>query len=148
VRNVTGPTNPLPPQALPTKYSHYRTVRGDGRCGWRAIGYGYFETLIHLGESTKFFEEESRLKSLSNVLIAAGYSKDVFEDFTDETYDLMRKVSNALATGSGDADQILHEAFNDESIQNFIITHLRVSIAHLHLKFACANYNSSSPRHG
>ena len=22
-------------QALPQKYSHYRTVRGDGRCGWR-----------------------------------------------------------------------------------------------------------------
>ncbi|KAF2763961.1 cysteine proteinase [Teratosphaeria nubilosa] len=112
---------------LPQKYSHYRTVRGDGRCGWRAIGFGYLETLIHFGDSGKFLEEEVRLKSLTNVLIAAGYSQDLFEDFADETYELLRKVGAALQTGS--AETVLHEAFNDETVQNYIITHLRLLTA-------------------
>ncbi|KAK4539840.1 hypothetical protein LTR36_010301 [Oleoguttula mirabilis] len=110
-------------EALPQKYSHYRTTRGDGRCGWRAIGFGYFETLIHLGDSNKFLEEETRLRSLSNVLNAAGFDSLLYEDFADEAFDLLRKVANALPAGN--ADVILHEAFNDEDLQNYIITYLK-----------------------
>ncbi|KAI7081307.1 hypothetical protein KC352_g41351, partial [Hortaea werneckii] len=109
--------------ALPQKYSHYRTIRGDGRCGWRAIAYGYFETLIHLGDSNKFLEEEARLRSLSNVLNEAGYDALLYEDFADAMFDTLRKVHNALQTG--DAETILHEDFNDEALQNYIITYLR-----------------------
>ncbi|KAI7223935.1 cysteine proteinase [Hortaea werneckii] len=107
----------------PRKYSHYRTIRGDGRCGWRAIAYGYFETLIHLGDSNKFFEEEARLRSLSNVLNEAGYDALLYEDFADSMFDTLRKVHNALQTG--DAETILHEDFNDEALQNYIITYLK-----------------------
>ncbi|KAK5130340.1 hypothetical protein LTR08_002180 [Meristemomyces frigidus] len=110
--------------ALPQKYSHYRTVRGDGRCGWRAIGFGYFETLIHLGDSNKLLEEETRLRSLSNVLNAAGYGSLIYEDFADEAFDLLRRIANALPTGN--ADLVLHEAFNDEVVQNYIITYLKI----------------------
>ncbi|KAI7457765.1 cysteine proteinase [Hortaea werneckii] len=109
--------------ALPQKYSHYRTIRGDGRCGWRAIAYGYFETLIHLGDSNKFLEEEARLRSLSNVLNQAGYDALLYEDFADAMFDTLRKVHNALQTG--DAETILHEDFNDEALQNYIITYLK-----------------------
>ncbi|KAK5117486.1 hypothetical protein LTR85_008871 [Meristemomyces frigidus] len=113
--------------ALPQKYSHYRTTRGDGRCGWRAIGFGYFETLIHLGDSHKFLEEETRLRSLSNVLNAAGFDSTVYEEFADEAFDLLRKVANALPAGN--ADVILHETFNDDTLQNYIIMYLKLLTA-------------------
>lgn len=99
-------------------------MRGDGRCGWRAIAFGYFEALIHLGDSHKFLEEETRLRSLSNVLNSAGFDPLLYEDFADEAYELLRKVSNALPAGNADA--VLHEAFNDDTLQNYIITHLKV----------------------
>lgn len=118
-------------QNLPQKYSHYRTVRGDGSCGWRAIAFGYFETLIALGDSNKFLEEEGRLRSLSNVLTAAGFQTFLIEDFADETFDLLRKLSDALP--SGGADELLLQAFNDELCQNYILTYLRV----------CTRFNAS-----
>ncbi|CAK3776283.1 Hypothetical predicted protein [Lecanosticta acicola] len=109
--------------ALPQKYSHYRTVRGDGKCGWRAVGFGYFESLIRHGDSNTFAIEEARLRSLGNVIQSAGVDPILIEDFAEETFNLLRELSNALATG--DADDILVERFNDDMLQNYLITHLR-----------------------
>ena len=71
-------------------------------------------------------EEEARLRSLTNVLIAAGYDPTLFEDGLDLTFELLRNVGNALQTGN--AEQTLLEAFNNEElqIQNYIISHLKV----------------------
>lgn len=99
-------------------------MRGDGRCGWRAIAYGYFESLIHLGDSNKFLEEEARLRSLSNVLNEAGFDALLYDDFADAMFELLRNVHNSLH--AGEADTVLHEAFNDEGLQNYIITYLKV----------------------
>ena len=33
--SAVQPCSALILQALPHKYSHYRTVKGDGNCGWR-----------------------------------------------------------------------------------------------------------------
>ncbi|KAK5164317.1 uncharacterized protein LTR77_010012 [Saxophila tyrrhenica] len=112
---------------LPQKYSHYRTVRGDGSCGWRAIAFGYFETLINLGDGNKFLEEEARLRSLMNTCTAAGYDPSLLEDFAEETYTLLRKVANGMQDGT--AENALHETFNDDYVQNFIITHIRTLTA-------------------
>ncbi|KAK1030441.1 hypothetical protein LTR33_017096, partial [Friedmanniomyces endolithicus] len=113
--------------ALPQKYSHYRMVRGDGRCGWRAIGFGYFEALIHLGDSNKFLEEETRLRSLSNVVNAAGFDSFIYEDFADEAFNLLREVANAMHTGN--ASEVLHNAFNDDMVQNYLITYFKTLTA-------------------
>ncbi|TKA71516.1 hypothetical protein B0A55_06112 [Friedmanniomyces simplex] len=101
--------------ALPQKYSHY------------PIGFGYFEALIHLGDSNKFLVEETRLRSLSNVLNAAGFDSFLYEDFADEALDLLRKVATAMHTGS--ASEVLHEAFNDDMVQNYVITYLKTLTA-------------------
>lgn len=39
-------------------------------------------------------------------------------------FDLIRKVAGAMAENN--AEEVLLEAFNDESIQNCIITHVKV----------------------
>ena len=88
------------------------------------MAFGYFETLIHLGDGNKFLEEETRLRSLSNVLNAAGYDAMLYEDFADETFELLRKVASAVQTGT--AEDVLLETFNDETLQNYVITHLKV----------------------
>lgn len=89
-----------------------------------AIAFGYFETLIHYGDANRFLEEETRLRSSSNVLNMAGFDPMLYEDFADETFDLLRKV--AQATQAGNAEAVLLEAFNDDTLQNFIMTHLKV----------------------
>ncbi|KAK5109550.1 hypothetical protein LTR62_006901 [Meristemomyces frigidus] len=113
--------------ALPQKYSHYRTVRGDGRCGWRAVAFGWMEALIHHGDANYFFQEEARLRSMSNILEAAGWNASMYDDFADEVIDLLREVCNALHAGT--ASEVLLAAFNDEMRQNYIITYIRMLTA-------------------
>ncbi|SMY29965.1 unnamed protein product [Zymoseptoria tritici ST99CH_1A5] len=113
---------------LPQKFSHYRTVRGDGACGWRAVAFGYFETLIHHGDSNRFAVEQARLTSMNNIMVQAGYNPMLFEDFFDETIDLLRQIGDAVSKGL-DASEILIEKFNDAHLQMYIITHLRTLTA-------------------
>ena len=80
--------------------------------------------MIHLADGNKFLEEETRLRSLSNVLNAAGFEVYLYEDFAEELFELMRELGAALSKGDGDA--LLHEKFNNESIQNCVITHMKV----------------------
>lgn len=54
----------------------------------------------------------------------AGYSAFLFEDMADETFELLRKLASCLHQSNADA--ILLEAFNDEELQNSVITHLKV----------------------
>jgi ubiquitin thioesterase protein OTUB1 len=68
-------------------------------------------------------EEETRLKSLGNVINMAGYSQFIWEDFADEIYALLRKCMSA---SSANSEAFLLEHFNNEEIQNQIITYLKV----------------------
>lgn len=69
-------------------------------------------------------EEEARLSSSSNILNLAGFDPMLYEDFADATFDLMRAVSGAMS--SGDAEDVLMQAFNDEETQNYVMTYLKV----------------------
>ncbi|KAM0718317.1 hypothetical protein Q7P37_006649 [Cladosporium fusiforme] len=113
--------------ALPQKYSHYRKLRGDGMCGWRAVAFGYLERLLYLGDSGKCLEEEARLRSLSNVLNNAGFESYLYEDFADALFAVIWNVANAIDAGNG--DEVLLNAFNDEETQNYIITHFKTLTA-------------------
>ncbi|KAK4495406.1 hypothetical protein PRZ48_013737 [Zasmidium cellare] len=113
--------------ALPQKYSHYRTVRGDGKCGWRAVAFGYFEALIHHGDPDRFAMEEARLRSMMNVMVEAGFQAMMIEEFAEETISLLRKVAEAIPLGT--AEDALSEAFNDQMTQDYIITHIRTITA-------------------
>ena len=88
-----------------------------------AVAFGYFENLFRAGDRHKFLEEETRLKSLGNVINMAGYSQFIWEDFADEIYALLRKCMSA---SSANSEAFLLEHFNNEEIQNQIITYLKV----------------------
>jgi hypothetical protein len=93
-----------------------------------AIAYGYFEVLINLGDDYKFLVEETRLKSLANVVASTDYDFEFFNDFAEPVIDLLRKAREGLQNGT--AETALHETFNDEALQNYIITYFRVRLCH------------------
>ncbi|KAI9703214.1 MAG: hypothetical protein M1836_007779 [Candelina mexicana] len=109
---------------LPQKYSHYRTVKGDGNCGWRAIAFSYFETLVRLGDKERIQIEEARLKSLDNLLRSVGWEEHAYEDFVEETILLLRSTAASIPVTDGGA--ALLNSFNDPNISNAIITHFRL----------------------
>lgn len=92
----------------------------------KAVAFGYLERLLYLGDSGKCYEEEARLRSLSNVLNQAGFQPYLYEDFADELFNIIRSIANAINEGNG--DEVLLNAFNDDLIQNYIITHFKVKI--------------------
>ncbi|KAJ4286110.1 hypothetical protein N0V90_013459 [Kalmusia sp. IMI 367209] len=110
--------------ALPAKYAYFRTCRGDGHCGWRAIAFAYFEALLHVGDPGKFDVEEARLISMNNLLNLAGFPEDVYIDFADEAYDLLRKLAGSLQLGNGAA--LLLDVFNDLGVSMAIITYVKL----------------------
>ncbi|KAH8726777.1 peptidase C65 Otubain-domain-containing protein [Phaeosphaeriaceae sp. PMI808] len=112
--------------ALPAKYAYFRTCRGDGHCGWRAIAFTYFEALLRLQDVNKFGDEEARLNSMGNLLDHAGYSRDIWIDFADEAFELLRKLADSLQRMDGAADDILLETFNDINVSMAIITYVKL----------------------
>ncbi|KAF2785623.1 cysteine proteinase [Melanomma pulvis-pyrius CBS 109.77] len=112
--------------ALPDKYAYFRTCRGDGHCGWRAIAFTYFETLIRVGDVNKFEDEEVRLASMHNLLNIAGFQPDVYIDWVDEAFDLLRKLAASVQVMDGAAPGILLDTFNDLGISLAIITYFKL----------------------
>ncbi|EAT92473.2 hypothetical protein SNOG_00978 [Parastagonospora nodorum SN15] len=112
--------------ALPGKYAFFRTCRGDGHCGWRAIAFTYFEALLRVGDVNKFGDEEARLNSLGNLLDHIGYSRDLWIDFADGAFDLMRKLADSLQAMDGQAPDILLQTFNDFNESMSIITYVKL----------------------
>ena len=91
----------------------------------QAILFGYFEALLRLGDPMKVLAEESRLKSLNNLLNAVGFQEDLYEDFVDETLSLLRETATSIPCQDNGA--ALLSSFNDAGVSNAIITHFRVS---------------------
>jgi ubiquitin thioesterase protein OTUB1 len=89
-----------------------------------AVAFGYLERLLFIGDSNKCYQEEARLRSLSNVLNSAGFEPYLYEDFADAVFTLIRSIADAINDGNG--DEVLMNAFNDESVQNYVITHFKV----------------------
>lgn len=112
--------------ALPSKYSHYRTCRGDGHCGWRAIAFTYYEALLRLGDKNKFLEEETRLRSLHNLLNTIGFQEDLYEDFADECFELLRKTAASVPAADDSAAASLLTSFNDVGLSMAIITYFKL----------------------
>ncbi|OHE93002.1 peptidase C65 Otubain [Colletotrichum orchidophilum] len=111
---------------LPQTYSHYRPVQGDGNCGWRAIGFSYFEHLINNGDQHQILGEVARITSLNQYLLnVGGYDRMLFEDMVDETIGLLKDVAQHV-TNPPLAMDILAQRFNDQGCSNAIIYHLRL----------------------
>lgn len=114
--------------ALPSKYAYFRTCRGDGHCGWRAIAFTYYETLIRVGDANKFEDEEVRLGSMHNLLNLAGFQPDMYIDWVDEAHELLRKLAISIQNMDGAAPDILLEAFNDLGVSMAIMTYFKVRV--------------------
>jgi ubiquitin thioesterase protein OTUB1 len=85
-----------------------------------AMAFCYFETLSRTADKEKFTVEEVRLKSMQNLLRDIGLQEHLYEDFVEETLDMLRETANATDNGAG-----LLEAFNDFSRSQSIITYLK-----------------------
>lgn len=95
-----------------------------------AIAFTYFEALVHVGDGQRFADEEGRLISMGNLLDNIGYSRDIWIDFADEAFDLLRKLGHSVETMDGNAADILLQAFNDLGISMAIITYFKASTQH------------------
>ncbi|KAK6859557.1 hypothetical protein PG995_003193 [Apiospora arundinis] len=130
--------------ALPQTYSHYRPIQGDGNCGWRAIGFGYIESLIRCGGVNQLQAELGRLRALNDYLqTAGGFDPLVTEDFTDITFELMEELIQAMTKGA-DPMVLLMERFNEVMTSSAIIYHLRL-LAASWLKGNFAEYEAFIP---
>ena len=98
-----------------------------------AIAFTYFEALLRVGDVNKFGDEEVRLSSMGNLLDHAGYPRDIWIEFADAFFDLLRKLADSLQHMDGAAADILLSSFNDMSSSMEIITYIKVRIMHAYL---------------
>ncbi|KAK0737442.1 peptidase C65 Otubain-domain-containing protein [Apiosordaria backusii] len=111
---------------LPQTYSHYRPIQGDGNCGWRAIAFGYFETLVNGGNKDQIVAERLRLEGLNSYIeTQGGHSSYVYTDFVEETLFLLDRVA-ALIGNHEQAMAEVYSSFNDPEIANAIMYHFRL----------------------
>ena len=90
-----------------------------------ALAYGYFEALLRANDAMRIQSEIVRLKSLNNLLNAVGNDPMLYEDFVQETFDLLERTRVDLPCVENEA--MLLASFNDAGITSSIITHFRVS---------------------
>jgi ubiquitin thioesterase protein OTUB1 len=68
---------------------------------------------------------------MGNLLEHIGYSRDIWIDFADEAFELLRKLGKSVDAMDGTAADTLLQAFNDTGVSMAIITYFKVSLDHL-----------------
>jgi ubiquitin thioesterase protein OTUB1 len=91
-----------------------------------AIAFTYFEALLRVGDPNKLEDEEARLISMGNLLDHIGYPRDIWMDFAESAFDLLRKLASSLRNMDGQAAGILLQTFNDMGESMAIITYVKV----------------------
>ncbi|KAI5806904.1 peptidase C65 Otubain-domain-containing protein [Geopyxis carbonaria] len=107
--------------ALSPNYSYYRTVKGDGNCGWRAVAFGFFEILMK-SDLNNIGMQHARIKSLNGLMNAFGIQPYIYEDFADTTFDIFIALCGSAPYNHDD----LLKSFNDPGISDSIITHMKL----------------------
>jgi hypothetical protein len=92
-----------------------------------AIAFTYFEALLRLADVAKFDEEEARLSSMHNLLNNAGFPHDVYIDWAEDVFDLLRELAMSLQNDDGRAADLLLQKFNDVGASLSIMTYFKVS---------------------
>ncbi|KAJ5426039.1 Ovarian tumor otubain [Penicillium sp. CMV-2018d] len=119
------PTLATKTNALAITHPECRIMKGDGNCGWRAVAFGYFETLFALRDTIRIEAEIRRMKSLTTLLERVGLSDSIYEIFVDATEDVLNRIQAAIQNGAQD-ESFLVEAFNEGYCSDAIITHFRI----------------------
>ncbi|CAI7578116.1 unnamed protein product [Penicillium glandicola] len=119
------PTLATKTNALAITHPECRIMKGDGNCGWRAVAFGYFETLFALRDTLRIETEIRRMKSLTTLLERVGLSDSIYEIFVDATEEVLNRTHAAIQNGAQD-ESFLVEAFNEGYCSDAIITHFRI----------------------
>ncbi|KAJ6780050.1 hypothetical protein PWT90_01222 [Aphanocladium album] len=128
--------------ALPQTYGEYRPVKGDGNCGWRAIGFSYFEKLAEGGDADQIEGEVARLMSMTPFLGSVG-GYDYYEDWADEAIGLLRELAGCV-TDKAAAQALIHQRWTDIGTGSSLIYYLRL-LAATHLKSSPEQYDPFVP---
>jgi ubiquitin thioesterase protein OTUB1 len=126
---------------LPQQFSHYRPIRGDGNCGWRAIGYSYFEKLVETGNRSVIDGEIARLNEFNSNYLTSHGGFQYWDDFAEAFIDLLTDVANAMSLDLAAAYLLALDRWNDADLNNHLIYYLRM-IAATHLKMNAATYDA------
>ncbi|KAH3375321.1 hypothetical protein KXV52_008553 [Aspergillus fumigatus] len=118
------PTYVTKTNALAVTHPFTRVMKGDGNCGWRAVAFGYFESLFNLRDTLQVHRELLRIKSLSSLLDQVGQQEHLYEIFVEATEQVFTQVSEAIQNGVHD-ESFLVEAFNIDYNSSAVITHFR-----------------------
>ncbi|KAJ5048118.1 hypothetical protein NUH16_006616 [Penicillium rubens] len=119
------PTLATKTNALAITHPECRIMKGDGNCGWRAVAFGYFETLFALRDTLRIETEIRRMKSLTTLLERVGLSDSIYEIFVDATEEVLNRTHAAIQNGAQD-ETYLVDAFNEGYCSDAIITHFRI----------------------
>ncbi|KAF7714873.1 Ubiquitin thioesterase OTUB1-like protein [Penicillium ucsense] len=119
------PTFATKTNALAITHPMTRVMKRDGNCGWRAMAFGYFETLFSFRDLLRVEQERIRIKSLNYTLDQVGYPEHLYEMFTDATDEVFAQISTAIQNSDPD-ESFLVNAFNDEYNSNSIVMHFRL----------------------
>ncbi|KAI0203279.1 peptidase C65 Otubain-domain-containing protein [Astrocystis sublimbata] len=124
---------------LPQTFPHYRAVRRDGNCGWRAIGFGYFEKLVQSGNLNLVQSELHRMTGLTEYIVKCGdQDLGIVELMVDETLTLYNAIIGDMSEGN-DPMQTLTRKFNEDEISACVVYHLRLLVS-ARIKGNSANY--------
>lgn len=77
----------------------------------QALAFGYFETLLRLGNASKILQEATRFRDFEVLLHAVGIPS-LYEDFIQPTAELLEEQASTLPNHDGGA--VLLDIFNDE----------------------------------
>ena len=78
----------------------------------QALAFGYFESLLRLGDAPKMLEEAARFRAFEALMHVAGIP-DLYEDFIEPTADLLERQAATLPNHDGGATVLA--LFNDEA---------------------------------
>ena len=96
---------------------------GDGKCGWRALAVGYFETLLDLRDATKIQQEIARFKMLN--VSCDDDTNSSLDEFSEEWFKLLEQLQNAALSGIVDGNTVAAK-FNEPMDSENLIFYLKV----------------------
>lgn len=97
-----------------------------GLRGPQALAFGYFETLLRLGDASKILEEAARFRDFEALMQAVG-NPDLYEDFIEPTADLLEQQAATLPNHDGGA--LLLSGFNDDATSSQLTYSFKVGLS-------------------
>lgn len=110
---------------LAATHDAYRSVKGDGQCGWRATVFSYFEILLLAGDPSLVQQEKIRFETYAETMRMVGIDYDLMVDMFDYTWELFDAIMHATQQQSKD-EKVILSIMNDENKSNSIIYHFKM----------------------